>query len=58
MFRKGNRYTRKEIKERLQKLYDSKSIVRKAKYSDLYEVYKKEQIKEGAVMGERYLEIK
>lgn len=58
MFRKGNRYTRKEIKERLQKLYDSKSIVRKAKYSDLYEVYKKEQIKEGAVNGERYLEIK
>ena len=58
MFRKGNRYTRKEIKERLQKLYDSKSIVRKAKYSDLYEVYNKVDIKEGAVNGERYLEIK
>lgn len=45
MFRSGNRYTRKEIKDKLQTLYDTKGIVRKAKYSDLYEVYKKNKLK-------------
>lgn len=57
IFRKGNRYTRKEIKETLQLLYDKEGIVRKAKYSDLYEVFRKEQIKEGAVNGVRHLDI-
>lgn len=55
MFIQGNRYSRKEIKDKLQLLYDANNIKRKAKHSDLKEFFK--QVKEVTVRGERYVEI-
>ena len=54
MFTIGNRYSRKEIKEKLQELYNNLGIKRTAKYSDLSEVM---SIKDVKVKGERFIEI-
>ena len=54
MFTIGNRYSRKEIKEKLQELYNRLGIKRTAKYSDLSEVM---SIKDVKVKGERFIEI-
>ena len=53
-FTTGKRYTRKEVKEILQKIYDNKNIKRKAKHSDLIEMM---TIREFAIKGERMIEI-
>lgn len=53
-FNVGSRYSRKEVKEVLQKIYDNNNINRKAKYSDLNEFFETVDKK---VEGERYMEI-
>ena len=50
LFVVGNRYTRKEVKEKLQELYNNLGIKRTAKYTDLSEVM---SIKDVKVKGER-----
>lgn len=55
LFSTGGKYSRKYIKEHLQKLYDEKGINRKAKHTDLQEVFSK--IKEITIKGERMVEI-
>lgn len=55
MFNQGARYSRKEIKEKLQALYNANGIDRKAKHTDLGEIFK--QVKDVTVKGERFVEI-
>ena len=54
LFIVGKSYTRSEVKELLQGLYDKKGINRKAKHTDLNEVM---VVKEKKVNGERMVEI-
>ena len=54
LFVVGNRYTRKEVKETLQKLYDANNLKRKAKHTDLDEVM---TVRHKKVKGERFIEI-
>ena len=53
-FSVGSRYTRKETKEILQKIYDKRGMKRKAKHTDLMEIM---TIKEFGINGERMIEI-
>lgn len=55
IFTQGKRYSRKEVKEKLQVLYDINNIKRKSKHTDLYEFFK--ELDEVTVKGERYVEI-
>lgn len=54
MFVTGNIYTRKEVKNKLNILYKSVGLNRKAKHTDLYEVMTVKEIK---INGERMVEI-
>lgn len=56
MFKKGV-YSRKEITEKLQQLYDENNIQRIAKYSDIYETIDINNTREKKIKGERYIEI-
>lgn len=57
IFKKGHKYSRKEITGMLQRYYDSHDIERKAKYSDLYEVFEKSKLRNTATKGVRGIEI-
>lgn len=54
LFVTGKSYTRKEVKETLQKLYDANNLKRKAKHTDLDEVM---TVRHKKVRGERFIEI-
>lgn len=54
LFVTGKSYTRKEVKETLQKLYDANNLKRKAKHTDLDEVM---TVRHKKVKGERFIEI-
>ena len=51
----GNRYSNKDIKNTLQKIYDELGLKRKAKGTDLLQIFK--ELKPVKVRGERYYEI-
>lgn len=53
-FSTGKRYSRAEVKERLNNLYKKHNISRKAKHTDLNEYF---EVKEVGVKGERFVEI-
>lgn len=53
-FRKGRRYTHKDAREVLQKIYDEYGITRKAMVSHLDGVIATKPVK---IMGERYIDI-
>ena len=50
-FKKGGRYTNKEIKATLQRIYDEKGIERKAKAKDIYEFATVQPYKSGGIRG-------
>jgi hypothetical protein len=54
MFYTGRKYTRAEVKEKLNLLFVRENIKRKAKHTDLYEYF---EIKESASNGVRIIEI-
>lgn len=54
LFVTGKSYTRKEVKEKLQELYDANNLKRKAKHTDLDEVM---TVRHKKVKGERFIEI-
>jgi hypothetical protein len=54
-FKTGSRYNRKDIKDILNTIYKKHGINRKAKHSDLIEVFG--AVKEVKINGERYVEI-
>jgi hypothetical protein len=53
-FSTGKRYTRKEVKETLTRIYKEEDINRVAKHTDLYEFF---DMKELTIRGERFVEI-
>lgn len=55
LFVVGNRYTRKEVKEKLQELYNNLGINRVAKHTDLSDNIMR--VKEVTVRGVRMIEI-
>ena len=54
LFVTGKSYTRKEVKEKLQELYDANNLKRKAKHTDLDEVM---TVRHKIIKGERLIEI-
>lgn len=54
-FNKGNRYTNKEVKAKLQAAYDEIGLKRKAKATDVFELFK-DKVKPTAIKGERFIE--
>ncbi len=54
-FNKGNRYTNKEVKAKLQAAYDEIGLKRKAKATDVFELFK-DKVKPVKNNGERFIE--
>lgn len=57
MFKKGERYPNSVIKDTLQKFYDKKGLKRKAKPTDLYELFGERVVKNYNTKGVRGIEI-
>ena len=54
LFAVGNRYSRKLVKDKLNRFYKDNNIKRTAKHTDIYEYF---NLTEVTVRGERYIEI-
>ena len=55
--KKENRYSNSVIKKKLQKLYDDNGLDRKAKATDIYELFGSNEIKQYKSYGDRGIEI-
>lgn len=57
LFKKGERYSIKEINRKLQKVYDREKLGRKAKASDLYEIFGTNKVEASRTSTERGFKI-